>query len=325
MKRYLKLSLITLVFIFSFSMIPNLAKIGVAAVSLQYPTAAYINDYIYVDGVVEERNKKEIFSNLPIVPSEVNFTVGDVVAQGEVIATVDINQTRLAVLNLVETASQIPKEYIGAISNLSYSSEYIKSVIPTEILAEKSGKITSMTMVEGAISYPKLPLCTISDTGSLRVNMNVNELDCDRVQKGDSVSFKATATKDEVYHGKVSRVFPTAQTTLMGSEKQTVVGFYVELNEVYEKLKPGYTVTGVVKKGEPEICLTVPYEAIGQDENNREFLYTKEKNRAKKLYVKTGAEFKSAVQITAGIDEDTIIIKNAGLIKKDGQRVRVTG
>lgn len=157
MKRYLKLSLITLVFIFSFSMIPNLAKIGVAAVSLQYPTAAYINDYIYVDGVVEERNKKEIFSNLPIVPSEVNFTVGDVVAQGEVIATVDINQTRLAVLNLVETASQIPKEYIGAISNLSYSSEYIKSVIPTEILAEKSGKITSMTMVEGAISYPKLP------------------------------------------------------------------------------------------------------------------------------------------------------------------------
>lgn len=157
------------------------------------------------------------------------------------------------------------------------------------------------------------------------MNMNVNELDCDRVQKGDSVSFKATATKDEVYHGKVSRVFPTAQTTLMGSEKQTVVGFYVELNEVYEKLKPGYTVTGVVKKGEPEICLTVPYEAIGQDENNREFLYTKEKNRAKKLYVKTGAEFKSAVQITAGIDEDTIIIKNAGLIKKDGQRVRVTG
>lgn len=324
MKKYLRLSCLTLILIFSFSALPKLAAAGTAEISLQYPQATYLNDYIYASGVVEEQQKKEIFADVPIVPLRVNFIIGDEVKAGDVIATVDVNATKLAILNMAEAVSQIPKEYIEAMGNISFQTDYIGSIVPTEIVAEKTGKITGLTMVEGAISYPKLPLAAISDTSDLRINLNVSELDCDRVKEGDSVFFKAAATKDEVYEGEVWRIFPTAQTTLMGSEKQTVVGLYVKPLKNYPSLKPGYTVNGVIKKGEGEICLTVPYEAIGQDEENREYVYINENGKAKKILVKTGKEFKNTVEITEGITGDAPIIKNASDIKRDGQRVRVS-
>ena len=76
---------------------------------------------ITVNGVLEEQKKKDIVTDLPIVPKTVDVEVGEKIKAGDVIATVDINATKDAIARLASNYTDvIPQEILTAIENFDF-------------------------------------------------------------------------------------------------------------------------------------------------------------------------------------------------------------
>ena len=73
------------------------------------------------------------------------------------------------------------------------------------------------------------------------------------------------------------------------------------------RLKPGYTAKTSIILSEPEMMTLVPYEIINQDENG-EYVYLLENNKAVKRYIQTGAELSEGIEIISGIKNGDYLI-----------------
>ncbi len=304
-------------------MIPFLMQKSIVQVSITSLSEMQYSEDIYTNGFIEEEGKKDIIAELPIVPDKVYFKIGDHVNTSDVIADVDINATRAAIFNIAEMSKLIPQEYMAVMGNINIDEEYVEKYIPRTIVSPASGTITSINLVEGAISTPQTAVVTINRFDSVRVRMTVNEVDADKVKVGDTVVFKANATSDVKYTGKVERLFPTASKTLVGTTQATVVGLYVKLDKDYQRLKPGYTVNGVIKQPSIGGIFTLPYEAVLQDKNNQEYVYIINGSRVNRCDVKTGKELSNSVEIISPNLINEKIVFNASQIKKPNQLVRI--
>lgn len=323
MKKYIIMELIIIPLIILALLIPTFVGWAVTTVPVTPLVETMYSDYIYVDGILEEKSKKDIIAELPIVPENIYFTVGDYVEINDVIADIDVDATSAALYNLTSLADIVPAEYIEAIGKLSIDPNEFLGYIPTEITAPASGTITAITLVEGAISRPKTTVVTIAKTDEMRVKMTVNELEADNVQLDDEVIFKASATGNETYIGKVSKVFPTASKTLVGTTQATVVGLYVTITSEHTRLKPGYSVTGVIKQNVEQTASIVPYEAIMQDNDNVEYVYTVVDSKLRRCNVKTGKELANGVQILSPPLQGQSIVADASKVKNPNGLIKI--
>ena len=327
MKKYFALSAATLLAVAFLLSMPVIFENTVVQVQVMHPAVRSANTDITVSGTVEAKGRQDVTVEIPVVAGQVNVSVGDSVEVNQVLAMVDTEATRGAILNLIGSSDLIPKEYISAMGSISGLSQlgleeaqnYLsQDLIPTQIFAPTSGVVTSINMVPGTLSLPKTALCTISKTDSLRLKMSVGEDWADQVNAGDSVVFKANATGDENYAGKVERIFPSAVETVVGTSRQTVVGMYVDILGNTSRLKPGYSVNGVIRKPSEKKVMIIPYEAISQDEDNQEYVYIFQKSRAVRRNISTGQEFSYGAEVTAGLTSQDLLITDASLIPDDG-------
>ena len=321
-KKYGLLFFMTAILLAVSAAVPFLVPGMVTQVELMHPTRQEFSDDIYVSGSVEALQTKEVYVDLPLVPDQVFVSIGDTVSANQVLATVDVNATRTALLNLVEAANVIPEEYISVAGLIGLDASLIETYLPNQILAPASGTVTSLALVSGTLAAPKTAVCSISKEGALRIRLTVSEEYADRVEAGQEVVFRASATGQEKYVGRVERVFPTATQTLVGTSAQTVVGLYVSLQEDYDRLKPGYTVTGVIKDEEPQSALIIPYEAVQQDDLNQEYVYVYEQGRAVRRNIVTGKELSWGVAVTMGLSEEDAVIQNASAVPGENCLVR---
>lgn len=303
--------------------LPMIVEQSITQVETTVVSLAEYTEDIYVSGSVEELSKKDIIAELPIVPEKINFKVGDYVNANDIIAEIDTVATQAALFNLAELSEIIPQEYMSVIGKINIDQNIVEQYIPTVISAPASGTITSMSLVEGAMSTPKSSVVTISRTEELKIRITVNEADADKVSVGDTVVFKANATSDKKYSGKIERIFPTAAKTLVGTSQSTVVNMYVSITSEHSRLKPGYTVNGVIKQPSQVALATLPYEAILQDENNNEYVYLVNGSKLERCNVKTGKELGNGVEIISPNLNDKRVVSNASDVKSPDALIKI--
>lgn len=323
MKKIIILELI-MVPLFAIALfMPNMMEKMITEVEVTSLTKENYSEDIYINGCIEANNEKDIIAEIPIVPEKIYYSVGDKVEANSVIADIDVPATQAALFNIAQTVSAIPQEYIDVVKNFNIDEDIIKSYIPTQITAPTDGVITSMDLTEGVIATPKSTALTISKIDKLRVKVSVNELQADKVKFGDKVVFKASATGEEKYLGRIERIFPTATKTIVGTTQSTVVSMYVTMDNKYERLKPGYTVNGVIKQPVNKTVNVLPYESVLQDENNQEYVYLVFENKLQRCNVKTGNDMKTGVEIISPDLVSQKVVKNASQIKKPDNFVRI--
>lgn len=309
--------------------VPALLAQSAAYVELVRPGFCTLSEDIYVNGEVEETIRKEVTLSLPVVAGNVWVSVGDWVEVNQPLAEVDIPATSTALLQLAETLELLPSGSIAAMAGLtqglpeltseeSLSLSSLENLLPRQILAPASGVVTSLELSPGTLALPQSAVCTISRLEGLRLKMWVEETWAEQVAPGDQVLFKAGATGEETYAGTVTSVFPTASKTLVGASQQTVVGLYVSVDTPAPRLRPGYTVRGVVRKGAGEQALLAPYEAIRQDEDGQEYLYVWEQGRAVRRKILTGGDLTSGAAVIQGLSAEDFIITDASSVPEDG-------
>ena len=118
------------------------------------------------------------------------------------------------------------------------------------------------------------------------------------------------------------RIYPSAYKKRNSLTTETVVDVIVTPNSTDHNLKSGYTTKANIIIDTVDFAITVPYESVLQDSNNKEYVYVLEGSKAKKRYIVTGLELSKGFEIIEGIDETTLIVANPSNIK-EGSYVKV--
>ncbi len=273
------------------------------------PEKMNFTETVTVTGILEEQKKRDIAVDFPIVPKEVMVEVGEKVNIGDILATVDINATKDAVLTLASNYSDIiPKDITDLVKNLDLDSLLSSGLFPTEVVSTASGVVTSMTMTSGNMTLPKTTAAVVSSTDKLRARFFVSENDVEKITEGTEVLFTANALRDKVFSCTVTDVSPTAYQRLSGLNYNTVIDVVANIDKNYKGLRSGYTVKGKIPVSEEREVMVLPFETVFREETGEEYVFVYDAGKAVKRYVTTGEEFTTSVEITSGIKEDDMII-----------------
>lgn len=142
------------------------------------------------------------------------------------------------------------------------------------IRAPCSGVVILRHVREGelitAVSYygEGAPLVTIGDLSTMLVEVNLNEVDIDRIEIGQPVEIHADALRDRTFEGRVTRISP-ASVTVPQTGAEGIVRFPVEITIIgsHADLRPGMTADIEIFCERVQDVLWVPNDALFEEDD----------------------------------------------------------
>ena len=245
-------------------------------------------------GIIESADTRLIRTELPCVAGDIRVKEGDTVKEGDLLFTV--NQAATAE---VLAANGFPAGYTGA--------------VPDEYRAPVTGVVVSMAIAAQLKSDGSIPCAAIASTEQLQVRILIHEKNLKQVKAGQTVLISGSAFAKEKYRGVLAKISPIAKQNAAAGVSETVVEGFVLLDrgETDSSLRLGLSAKANIVVEEHKAVLTVPYEAVEQDEaDNKPFVYLYYKGRAFKREIETGMELTSGIQITGGLLAGDEVIVN---------------
>lgn len=202
------------------------------------------------------------------------------------------------------------------------------------VKATKDGIITSISIAEG--SFPTTEaLMTIEDTTSLRINVSINEADILKVKEGQKAIITTTATGEEEFSGKVSRVvnIMSGQMTNMYTGEKEGGGYSAEIiiDNGADKLLIGMTAKAKIILDQKENVLAVPYDSIKDNDDGTYSVFIAEKSgdkggyKAKEVKIEKGMETNYLTEIMSSDlnDGDIILTDVSSNAISDGDDINI--
>lgn len=169
----------------------------------------------------------------------------------------------------------------------TYKEQIEKGVLTASI----SGTVTAVNVKAGD-TYAGGAIVTIQDCDALVVSAEIDEYDIADIALGMKAVFKTDSTRDEQLTGEVIFISPTPT---QGSDVTYQVK--VRIDSDTTRLRLGMNAKLNIILEETGSVLTVPYDAIQQDENGNTVVYAVE-------HTENGGIIKTAVPVTVGVEGD---------------------
>lgn len=296
------------------------------------PTQTTYTPSVRVNGTLEMKYYREVYLETPVIPSEVYVSAGDEILPGQLIAridqertietvktkqmprqnnsdSIDIDNNLLSIANLFGVDSSIVNSIIGEYSS-PVEIELTEPVNPiSEIYAPVGGIVTEVNLMENNISGTGKPAVTIGERQSFMAKVTVKEDYLPEIRVGQKARVSGVGLGNRNYQAFVQNISPIAKKTIGSTSSETVVE--VELKIVFpdSSLMPGLTAKGEIFTGDTRNVIMIPYEAVHQDSQNREYVYTYKDGNIIKTFIVTGAEMYSGVEIVKGLSlSDAVIL-----------------
>ena len=289
------------------------------------------------NGTIEMDNIREIYLQTAVVPSVVWVSRGDYVEKGQVLVTIDQEQTKTMLATYgqrgivnnssSQTASSLPAEYEeiarrfgitptqleDALGNtetpiLTEENEASDITIPTEIVAPMSGIVTDITLKNDQLSNIYRPAVTIGDAQNYIAVMQVRESDISLVKVGDTAHITGSGMGDRKYTGYVKRIDPVAKKQVSGTSVETMIEVEIAITDPDSLLKPGFSAKADIYTGDGKTVMMIPYECVRQDADNTEYVYVYQDQQVVRKNIKTGAELLQGVEVLEGLSLDDIVL-----------------
>ncbi len=317
-----------LVFWMAASQIPAWVLGTTPTIQVVRPSIELYTPQIVTGGSLQSGKVMEVYLSQGVIPSQVYVKPGDWVEQGALMARVDTEATQ-AIANLTsptQTAKlpeSIPEEYAAlaqAFGLTEQINEFFESStaqapsnevfeeIGEEVIAPVGGVVTDVQLVEGRLSQAGTLVATISQSGCDSAIISVNEYDLSLIEVGDRVSISGVGLGEGQYSGYISRIYPTAEKKNTGLTTSTMVDMEVSIDSPDSRLLPGLSVSATIELEAPTPKVVVPYEAVGQDENNCEFVYILEDAQVKKRIIDVDMELLQGMAVSSGLDGNELIL-----------------
>lgn len=203
-----------------------------------------------------------------------------------------------------------------------------KSIEECTVIAPKDGLVTALNITEGSIPT-KESLMTIEDDSQLKITVQIKETDILNVKEGMEVIVQTTATGDEEFTGKVSRVVNiysgadpysgaeggyTAEITIDSKGTNLLIGMNAKAKIILER---------------SDDVIAVPYDAIDENDDGETVVYVAEKNDeglyiAHAVPVEIGIESGYYTEILSGDLQEGDVVVLDPLCMEDGAELRIT-
>jgi len=272
---------------------------------------AKINSVLSIKGgAVEAMDTASIVAKASGQINSLNKEKGDTVSKGSVIANV------------------VSKDLDRQIENAKLDIEQAKTALDDvkgrqksyKITAPIDGTIVTLNKKAGDIVDPSVDtagMAVIYDLSSMKLTLNVDELDILNIKKGQEVEIEAVAMPGETYKAVVENV------SVQGTASNGVTSYPVVIKLLdVGRLMPSMNVTGNIKIGEVKDALTVPSSCLQR--GNKLFVKDKsgEDNKSgtsdKGVNTTTEPDKNSVSAVPQGFHEVTVTV---GL--NDGERVEI--
>jgi multidrug efflux pump subunit AcrA (membrane-fusion protein) len=195
--------------------------------------------------------------------------------------------------------------------------------LPDEIVSSAQGTITDINLVEGVLSDYQNAVVTISKSEDLQAKISVNESNISKIKKGQKVILTGTGFSGSEYAGTVSKIYPTARKKQSGTTQETVVDVLVNIKNVNESIKSGFSVKAKIEtQGDKKVNI-IPYDSVSQDESGTEFVYVYARGKVQKRVIKTGLELSEGVEVTEGITPNDLLVYSASGLSGDDAYVHI--
>lgn len=190
------------------------------------------------------------------------------------------------------------------------------------LVAPFEGRITEVHNKAGDQVTPGTPAFRLDDFSRLLVDVQVSEVDINRIQPGQEVNLVFDAILNQEYHGRVSEV------ALVGTNNQGVVDFTVtvELTDTDEAVKPGMTAAVNIVVSQLMDVLTVPNRAVRVLEGQR-VVYVLKDGLPEPVEIVLGASSETHSEIVSGELQvgDLIILNPPTVFDQNGPPPFVQG
>ena len=267
-------------------------------------TASFVAQTVSCTGKVEDSAAQEVRAEESCVIGEVLVESGATVKEGEPLFRVDREAT-------LKVLAQSDASF--AVKNA------MNDTAPTEIVAPASGRISQLSFHEGD-TVDKDSICAvIEETEPVQIRLSIPERSIRRVAVGQSVLVSGVGFQQDSYHGVIREISSTAKEKLNGTVTETTVEAVVSLNEGEsdESLRVGLSAKAAITvSGEPNGFI-IPYEAVLEDEKNREYVYVLVGNRAEKRTFTPKAELSDGYLVTEEFQNGDQVILTPELVTEN--------
>ncbi|UHG92014.1 efflux RND transporter periplasmic adaptor subunit [Spirosoma oryzicola] len=217
---------------------------------------------------------------------------------GNATTEIQVNDTKFNYENAVNQAEQIQKQIQDA-----------------NVKAPISGQIVQKSIEPGVYITVGSTLGKVLDVARLKVQVQVNESDVYKLQKGQSVRVTADVFPGKVFTGQISYIAP------QGSEEHN---YPVEITIANANgLKAGTFVNVDFSQKSNQKTLQIPRLALVESVKNP-YVYVVDNNVAKQRMIKIGRDFGDSIEVLSGLSAGDVVVTTGQLNLTDGKPVQIT-
>ncbi len=199
----------------------------------------------------------------------------------------------------------------------------LNTINEAHIIAPFDGTITEISYLPGEFAPSGSMAVQIDDLDNLVVNIDVSEIDIEKMEIGQEVIINFDALPFQQYEGVVSSIASAGENDYSGAVKFHVC---VSIIDPDDNIKPGYTASVEVITSNTEDALLIPSQALLGKEGNFRVVVLAEDGTQQLVNVEVGASSNSYTEIISNEIEvgDLIMIELAsGEIDEEMMEMRV--
>ncbi len=248
-KKYIILLIVVVILVGLWLWISNNAKKAMSTISQSYVVENTVQKEnleikITGSGVVEPNSKVNIYAPLSGEVKVANYEQGDMVKKDATLFKIGTTSVKTPVSGTLITQNAQKGDYL-----------------------QVNNQSSAMTQTEIE------PIAVVADISTMKVVIEVDELDIAKITKGMDAIIMCDAVADKTYTGKVSKIAAEGKSTNGVTTYPVTI-----LIENPEELKLGMNADVTILVEKRENVLSIPMDTITK-ENNKTYVYIKEQDQ----------------------------------------------
>lgn len=305
---------------------------AVESAPIKVTTAKVVNQStvqrLNYSGTVEAGQTIPLTFEMTGTVQKVLVEAGDAVSAGQLLATIDKTDARnmyemtLAkqkqaqdaydrLKSVYEKGSLPEVKWIEMQTNLEQANSSLKiaenNLKKCELKSPVSGIVGRRNVEPGmsALSITGAPI-EIVDLKTVNIKISIPEKEIGKLKKGAEATFTVGALGGKEFNGEVTNISPVADRLSRTYEAK------IQVNNRSGELKPGMVCDVRIDIADNQKRLLVPYLCVTRDNENQQYVYLidKKANTAQKRIVTTGNYYDKFLEITSGLNEGDLVVKN---------------
>ena len=301
-------------------------------VEVQAVTSRMVSQEATFTGTVEAQVVNNIAPQQPLRIKEIRFDVGDHVKKGDLLVKLDNSSLVQAKAQLDNAKKEYERtnelyEFGGASKSewdarrLQYEvaqTAYNNLVENTTLISPISGIVTARNYDKGDM-YGGQPVLVIAQIKPVKIMINVSEPFFSKVKKGMPVYITLDAYGEEVFKGKIARVYPIID--------QSTHTFQVEVQipNANERVRPGMFARVTLPYGKKN-NVVVPDRAVQKLMGSGDryvFVYNPADSTVRYSKVELGRRLDTEFELYSGVKSGEMVVTKGHMTLTNGSKVEL--